>query len=176
MVDEALDFYVKATGRDGTQKREELVNMSPGELRRSLERWQARAKEVQRLQDKKEHAWSLYNRVPNFRRKKKEDFEKDFEHKAVYNGKVDEKSLQELTDEMQSKVQKAERELEARERKWMASEDSNSQQRRTLEKLWEPGASPHPHTFLRFSDDSTIAKRGRMKCPQTAQRCHCDFG
>ena len=33
MVDEALDLYVKATGRDGTQKREELVNMRPGELR-----------------------------------------------------------------------------------------------------------------------------------------------
>ena len=39
MVDEALDFYVKATGRDRIQKREELVKMSPGELRRSLERW-----------------------------------------------------------------------------------------------------------------------------------------
>ena len=25
MVDEASDYYVKATGRDGTQKREELV-------------------------------------------------------------------------------------------------------------------------------------------------------
>ena len=43
MVDEALDFYV----------RQELVNTKPGHLRRSLERWQARAKEVQRLQDKK---------------------------------------------------------------------------------------------------------------------------
>ena len=32
--------------------------------------------------------------------KKKEDFEKDLEHKAVYNGKIDEKSLQEWTDEM----------------------------------------------------------------------------
>ena len=53
MVDEALDYYVKATGRDGTQKRERLVNMRPGELRRNLEHWQARAKEVQRLQDKK---------------------------------------------------------------------------------------------------------------------------
>ena len=59
MVDEALDFYVKATGRGGTQKREEVVNMRPGEVRRSLERWQARAKEVPRLQDKKEHAWNL---------------------------------------------------------------------------------------------------------------------
>ena len=113
MVDEALDFYVKATGRDGAQKRQELVNMRPGELRRCLERWQARAKEVQHLQDKREHAWDLYSRVPNFRRKKKEDFEKDFAHKVVYNGKVDEKSLQEWTDEMQSKVQEAE--LEARE-------------------------------------------------------------
>ena len=140
MVDEALDFYEKATGRDRTQKRQELENMRPGELKRSLERWQARAKEVQRLEDKKEHAWDLYRRMPNFKRKKKEDFEKDLEHKAVYNGKIDEKSLQEWTDEMQSKVQKAERELEARERKWMELEDSNSQRRRAWEKLWQPGA------------------------------------
>ena len=119
MVDEALDFYEKATGRDRTQKRQELENMRPGELKRSLERWQARAKDVQRLQDKKEHAWDLYRRMPNFKRKNKEDFEKDLEHKTVYNGKIDEKSLQEWTDEMQSKVQRAERELEAREGKWM---------------------------------------------------------
>ena len=139
MVDEALDFYEKANGIDRTQKRQELENMRPGELRRSLERWQAHAKEVQRLQEKKEHAWDLYSRVPNFRRMKKEDFERDFAHKVVYNGKVDEKSLQEWTDEMQSKVQRAERELEARERKLMESEDSNSQRRRAWEKLWQPG-------------------------------------
>ena len=78
--------------------------------------------------------------MPNFRLKNKENFEEDFKHRAVYNSKVDEKRLQEWTDEMQSKVQKAERELEARERKWMASEDSNSQRRRALENLWEPGA------------------------------------
>ena len=100
MVDEALDYYVKATGRDGTQKRQELVNVRPGELRRSLERWQARAKEVQRLQEKKEHAWDLYSRVPSFGRKKKEDFEKEFGHKVVSDGKVDEKRLREWTDEM----------------------------------------------------------------------------
>ena len=135
MVDEAVDFYVKATGRDGTQKRQELVNMRPGELKRSLERWQARAKEVQRLQDKKEQAWDFYSRVPSFGRRKKEDFEKDFGHKVVYDGKIDEKRLREWTDEMQSKVQKAERELEVRERKWMVLEDSNSQRRRTWEKL-----------------------------------------
>ena len=140
MVDEALDFYEKANGRDRTQKRQELESMRPGELRRSLERWQAHAKKVQRFQEKKEHAWDLYSRVPSFGRKKKEDFEKDFGHKAVYDGKVDEKRLREWTDEMQSKVQKAERELEARESKWMASEDSNSQRRRAWEKLWEAGA------------------------------------
>ena len=39
--------------------------------------------------------------MPNFKRKKKEDFEKDLEHKAVYNGKVDEKSLQDRRDAVQ---------------------------------------------------------------------------
>ena len=89
MVDEALDYYVKATSR-------------AGELRRSLERWQARAKEMQRLQDKKEHAWDLYSRAPNFRFKNKENFEKDFKHRAVYDGKVNERKLQERIDEPQS--------------------------------------------------------------------------
>ena len=88
MVDEVLGLYVKTTGRDGTQKREKLMNKRPGELRRSLERWQARAKEMQRLQDNKEHAWDLYSRVPNFRCKNNENFEEDFKHWAVYNGKV----------------------------------------------------------------------------------------
>ena len=140
MVDKALDFYVKTRGRDGAQKRQELMNKRPGELKRSLEHWETRAKEVQRLQDKKEQAWDLYSRVPSFGRKKKEDFERDFAHKVVYSGKVDEKSLQEWTDEMQSNVQRAERELEAREGKWMESEDSTAQRRRAWEKLWEPGA------------------------------------
>ena len=67
---------------------------------------EARAKEVQRLQEKKEHAWDLYSRVPSFGRKKKEDFKKDFRHKVVYDGKVDEKRLREWTDEMQSRSTK----------------------------------------------------------------------
>ena len=57
------------------------------------------------------HAWDLYSRVPSFGRKKKDDFEKDFGHTVVCDGKVDEKRLREWTDEMQSKVQKAERDL-----------------------------------------------------------------
>ena len=139
IVDEALDYYVKATGRDGTQKRQELVNMRPGELRRSLEHWQARAKDLQHLHDKKEHAWNLYSRVPNFRLKNKENFEEDFKHRAVYNGKVNERKLQEWIDEMQPKVHAAERQLEIRDRKrereWMESEDSSSHRQRAWEKM-----------------------------------------
>ena len=56
MVNKALDFYVKATGKDGAQMRQEFVNMRPGDLRRYLERWQARAEELQPLQEKQEQA------------------------------------------------------------------------------------------------------------------------
>ena len=127
IVDEVLDYYVKATGRDGTQKRQELVNMRPGELRRSLERWQARAKDLQHLHDKKEHAWNLYSRVPNFRLRNKENFEEDFKHRAVYNGKVNERKLQEWI-ELEIRERK-------REREWMESEDSSSHRQRAWEKM-----------------------------------------
>ena len=53
-VDEALDFYVKATGKDGTQKRQELMNMRPGDQRRSLEHLKTRAEEEERFQRTKE--------------------------------------------------------------------------------------------------------------------------
>ena len=54
MVDEVLDLYVKATGKNGTQKRQEFVNMRPGELRRSREHWRLRAEEKQRFQGMQE--------------------------------------------------------------------------------------------------------------------------
>ena len=69
--------------------------------------------------------------MPNFRLKNKENFEEDFKHMAVYDGKVYERKLQERIDEMQPKVHAAECQLETRERKrertWMESEDSSSQ-------------------------------------------------
>ena len=148
MVDEALDFYVKATGRDGTQKREELVNMRPGELRRSLERWQVRAEEVQRFQDKKEQAWDLYRRVPS---KRREDFENEFHHRVTRNDKADEKLLQDWTDELQAKVRVIERRSEAWETKQMGIEDFSSQQRRTWEKLEEIVAFSVSATALKSS-------------------------
>ena len=42
-VDETLNFCVKATGKDRVHKRQELVNMKPGDLQRCSERWQKRA-------------------------------------------------------------------------------------------------------------------------------------
>ena len=123
-----------ATGKDGTQKRGELVNMRSGELQRSLERWQARVKEMQCLQDRKEHAWDLYSRVPNFRLKNKENFEEDFKHRAVFDAKVNKRKLQEWIDEMQPTVH-VERQLETREIKWMESEESRSLRQRGREKL-----------------------------------------
>ena len=59
-VEEALNLYVKATGKDPARKRQELVNMKPRDLRRCLERWQERAEEVQCLRDKKEQVWELF--------------------------------------------------------------------------------------------------------------------
>ena len=66
----------------------------------------------------------------------------------MYDSKADEKSLQEATDELQSRVHAAEHQLEARERKWMGMEDSSSKRRRAWEKLWEPGAfSSSPYFY-----------------------------
>ena len=99
--------------------------MRSGDSRRSLERWRARADEVQRLQDKKEQAWDLYRRVLS---KRREDFENEFHHRVTRNSKADEKLLQDWTDEMQSKVSVIERRSEAWETKQMEIEDFNSQQ------------------------------------------------
>ena len=56
MVDEPLDFYVKATGKDGAQMRQELVNMRPGPCG-DVESDGKRAEATQRFQDKKQHTW-----------------------------------------------------------------------------------------------------------------------
>ena len=52
--------------------------------------------------------------MPNFRLKNKENFEEDFKHRAVFDGKVNERKLQEWIDEMQPNVH-VERQLETRE-------------------------------------------------------------
>ena len=53
LVDTVADFYVKATGKDGVQMRQQLANMKPAAVQQCRERWQKRAEEVQRFQDKR---------------------------------------------------------------------------------------------------------------------------
>ena len=67
--------------------------MRPGDLRRHLERWQARAEEVQHLQEKQEQAWKFFRRQGGLRRRTREEFE-EFDHKVMRNIKADEKLLQ----------------------------------------------------------------------------------
>ena len=163
MVDEALDFYVKATGRDGVQKRQELVNMRPGELRRSLKRWQARAKEVQRLQDKTEQAWDLYTREAELQ--------------------TQEGGLRERPQTQGDAQRQGRREKSARvdRRDAVQGPESRSRTRSSGEKVDGDGRLQFPETpslgealgtrrlllitipFFVFSDDSTIARRGRVE-------------
>ena len=143
MVDEALDFYVKATGRDGTQKREELVNMRPGELRRSLERWQAHAKEVQRLQEKKSNA----------RRRRTSRRTSGIRWCTTATWMRKDCGSGQTRCSPRSRQPSVSLKLE-RESGWS--------RRTPIPKVAEHGRSsgkqepsPHRHTFLRFSDDST---------------------
>ena len=88
-VDEALNFYFKAKGKDGAQKRRELLNMRPGDRRRRLEPWQERAEEVQRLQDKKgaRRGSSPEDRRGGLRERTREEFEKEFVRMMMRNKK-----------------------------------------------------------------------------------------
>ena len=51
-ADEALDFYIKATGEDGVQRCQALMQATCGDFERDGKR----AEEVRRPQDKKEQA------------------------------------------------------------------------------------------------------------------------
>ena len=82
-VDEPLDFYVKATAKDRTQKRLERVNTRPGALRRCRQGWPACAKELQRFQDKREHGWEFFQRHAGLRPNAREEFERKFDHKMM---------------------------------------------------------------------------------------------
>ena len=84
MVDEVVDLYVKATGKDGVQMRESLANMRLDDLRRSREEWRARAEETQRLQDKKEEVWeNLFQRQPRLGPNQREEFEREYKQKVT---------------------------------------------------------------------------------------------
>ena len=142
MVDEVLDLYVKATDKDGVQKRQELVGMRPGELRRSLEHWRIRAEEKRRLLEKKEEAWELFRRQPGRKRTTKEVFAQEFKRRVTnkmegpVGSKVQEKFLLEWTNELRKVAQEEERMLEARETRKMCEEDVHSRNHQKYVPLW----------------------------------------
>ena len=123
-VDVVVDFYVKATGEDGVQMRQKLANMKPAAVQQNRERWQKRAEEVQRFQDKKEEARVLFRRQGGL----EDDFEREFKHRVMrsinHNRKEDEKFLEKWTDELRAKA-------EAEEIKKMKKEDLRSQMLRS---------------------------------------------
>ena len=81
----------------------------------------------------------LFERLPGFKRKTRNEFEEEFGRKVrniMGNSRGElEKAVQKWSSEMQTAIQPEERRREARERTTMEKEDSNSQRQRTWEKL-----------------------------------------
>ena len=142
LIDETLNFFVKATGKDETSMRQQLTSQKRDELRRSRDHWKARAEEEELFQKTTEEAWRLFERMPGFRRKTREMFEEEFTCKvrnALDNSRKErEKAVQDWSSDMQKVIKPEERRREARERTRMEQEDSNSQGRRAWEKTWDP--------------------------------------
>ena len=142
MVDEVLDLFVKATGKNGTQKRQELVNMRPGELRRSREHWRLRAEEKQRFQGMQEEAWELFRRQPGNKQTTKEKFALEFKRKVTnmmdgpVGSKVQKKYLLKWINELRKVAEEEERRMEARETRKMCEEDARSRCLKKPIQLW----------------------------------------
>ena len=142
LIDETLNFFVKATGKDGTSVRQRFTNQNREELRRSRVYWKTRAEEEERLQKTEEETWKLFERMRGFKRKTKEMFEEELTRKvknALGNSRKErEKAVQEWSNDIQEVIQPEERKREARERRRMEQQDSNSQRRQAWEKIWDP--------------------------------------
>ena len=142
LIDETLNFFVKATGKGETSMRQQLTSQRRDELRRSRDHWKARAEEEEHFQKSKEEAWRLFERMPGFRQKTREMFEEEFTRKvknALDNSRKErEKAVQEWSNDMKRVIQPEDRKREARERMRMEQEDSSSQRRRAWEKIWDP--------------------------------------
>ena len=69
MLDETLGFYVKATGKGESLMRGQFSRMKLESLRKERDRWRIRAEAKQRVEDKKEEAWELFQRQPGWARR-----------------------------------------------------------------------------------------------------------
>ena len=127
MLDETLGFYVKATGKDESLMRGQFTS-----LRKERDCWRTRLEAKQRLQDKKEEAWELFQRQPRLGATRREEFEREYKQKAQKyspfgSSSADEKSLQEWVEDLLKIALAQDRKKEARERQSMGQEDFNSQ-------------------------------------------------
>ena len=146
MLDETLGFYVKATGKGESLMRGQFSRMKLESLRKERDRWRIRAEAKQRVEDKKEEAWELFQRQPGWGPKGRKDFEREYEQKVTTKRfspfdlgppDADEKSLQEWVDKLLVKALAEDRKKEATECQKMRQEDANSRWRQSWEKLRE---------------------------------------
>ena len=73
--DETLSFFVKATDKDKASMRPKFEDVKLENFRRERDRWRTRAEEKQRLQDKKEEAWELFQRQPRLEPKSEREYQ-----------------------------------------------------------------------------------------------------
>ena len=146
MLDETLGFYVKATGKGESLMRGQFSRMKLESLRKERDRWRIRAEAKQRVEDKRDEAWELFQRQPGWGPKGRKHFEREYEQKMTTKRfspfdlgppDADEKSLQGWVDKLLVKALAEDRKKEATECQKMRQEDVNSQWRQTWEKLHE---------------------------------------
>ena len=131
MLDETLGFYVKATGKDESLMREQFARMKLESLRKERDHWRTHAEANQRLQYKKKEAWELFQRQPRLGAARREEIEREYKQKAQkYSpfgfSSADEKSLQAWVEDLLKTALAEDRKKEARGRRSMGREDSNS--------------------------------------------------
>ena len=123
-------------------------NLTNGEVQRGKP-----AEQELRLRRKKEDAWELFQRQPNFVRKTRQEFEKKFSEKVLggiyWNSKDDqERDLQKWLNELEKLAQEEERRLEAIEKKRMEKEDAQSRSRQAWDKIFQPIPNLFPKLLI----------------------------
>ena len=83
LAEETQNFFVRTTGKDEAPMQPEFKGMKLETLRKERDGWRKLAEEKQQLQDKKEEAWELFRRQPNWESKRREDFEREYKQKVV---------------------------------------------------------------------------------------------
>ena len=112
LTEETQNFFVRATGKDEAQMQPEFKGMKLETLRKERDGWRKLAEEKQQLQDKKEEAWELFQRQPNWGSKRREDFEREYKQKVMTeplyspfaSSKREEKFLQEWVDKLRERA------------------------------------------------------------------------